>query len=61
MKDASQNALVAAKLMNEQEEKKLSKELDDQYDQLRREYNEEQEKLLSLDEARKNKLDIFNE
>ena len=61
MKDASQNALVAAKLMNEQEERKLSKELDDQYDQLRREYNEEQEKLLSLDEARKNKLDIFNE
>ena len=61
MKDASQNALVAAKLMNEQEEKKLSKELDDQYDQLRREYNEEQEKLLTLDEARKNKLDIFNE
>ena len=47
--------------MNEQEEKKLSKELDDQYDQLRREYNEEQEKLLTLDEARKNKLDIFNE
>jgi 5-methyltetrahydrofolate--homocysteine methyltransferase len=61
MKDASQNALVAAKLKNEQEERKLSKELDDQYDQLRREYNEEQEKLLSLDEARKNKLDIFNE
>ena len=61
MKDASQNALVAAKLMNEQEERKLSKELDDQYNQLRREYNEEQEKLLSLDEARKNKLDIFNE
>ena len=61
MKDASQNALVAAKLMNEQEERKLSKELDDQYDQLRREYNEEQEKLLTLDEARKNKLDIFNE
>ena len=47
--------------MNEQEERKLSKELDDQYDQLRREYNEEQEKLLTLDEARKNKLDIFNE
>ena len=61
MKDASQNALVAAKLMNEQEEKKLTKELDDQYDQLRREYNEEQEKLLTLDESRKNKLDIFNE
>ena len=61
MKDASQNALVASRLMNEQEEKKLSKELDEQYEQLRREYNDEQEKLLSLDEARKNKLDIFSE
>ena len=61
MKDASQNALVAAKLMNKQEEKKLSRELDEQYEHLRREYNDEQEKLLSLDEARKNKLDIFNE
>ena len=61
MKDASQNALVAAKLMNKQEEKKLSRELDEQYEHLRREYNDEQEKLLSLDEARKNKLDIFNQ
>ena len=61
MKDASQNALVAAKLMNKQEEKKLSRELDEQYEHLRREYNDEQEKLLSIDEARKNKLDIFNE
>ena len=61
VKGASQNALVAAKLMNKQEEKKLSRELDEQYEHLRREYNDEQEKLLSLDEARKNKLDIFNQ
>jgi 5-methyltetrahydrofolate--homocysteine methyltransferase len=61
MKDASQNALVAAKLMNEKEEKQLARELNDQYEQMRVEYNEEQEKLLTLDEARKNKLDLFNE
>lgn len=61
MKDASQNALVAAKLMNEKEEKQLTRELNDQYEQMRVEYNEEQEKLLTLDEARKNKLDLFSE
>ena len=61
MKDASQNALVAAKLMNEKEEKQLARELNDQYEQMRVEYNEEQEKLLTLDEARKNKLDLFSE
>ena len=60
MKDASQNALVAARLLNEKEEKKLRQELSDKYEQLRDDYAQEQEKLLSLDEARKNKLDLFN-
>lgn len=59
MKDASQNALVAARLMNKEEEIKLEHELDDKYEQLRKEYNKEQEQLLSLDEARKNKLNLW--
>ena len=59
MKDASQNALVAARLMNKEEECKLEHELDDKYEHLRNEYNKEQEQLLSLDEARKNKLDLW--
>ena len=61
MKDASQNALVAARLLNAEEEAKMEKELDDTYEQLREEYKQEQEKLLSLDEARKNKLNLFEE
>ncbi|MBR1556264.1 MAG: methionine synthase [Prevotella sp.] len=53
MKDASQNALMASKLMND----KLSVEhdLDEKYCSLREEYQHEQEKIISLEEARKNK------
>ena len=59
MKDASQNALVAARLMDKSEELQLESELEDKYQHLREEYNSEQEKLASLDEARKNKLNLF--
>lgn len=59
MKDASQNALVAARLLNKEEEAKFEHELDDKYEHLREEYSREQEQLLSLDEARKNKLNLF--
>jgi 5-methyltetrahydrofolate--homocysteine methyltransferase len=58
LKDASQNALVAARLMND--EQKVEHELAEKYQQLREEYHQEQEKLSSLEEARKNKLDLFN-
>lgn len=61
MKDASQNALVAARLMNREEEKKVEQELADKYETLRREYTKEQEQLLSLDEARKKKSNLWNE
>ncbi|MBO4826692.1 MAG: methionine synthase [Prevotella sp.] len=61
MKDASQNALVAARLMDDAEETILEKELDDKYAELRDEYQREQDKLLSLGEARQNKLDLFGE
>ena len=58
LKDASQNALVAARLMND--EQKVGYELAEKYQHLREEYHQEQEKLSSLEEARKNKLDLFN-
>lgn len=57
LKDASQNALVAARLMND--EQKVEHELAEKYQQLREEYHQEQEKLSSLEEARKNKLELF--
>ncbi len=53
MKDASQNALMAAKLMTDKEQ--VEHELDKKYDTLREEYQHEQEQIVSLEEARKNK------
>lgn len=53
MKDASQNALMAAKLITDKEQ--VEHELDKKYDTLREEYQHEQEQIVSLEEARKNK------
>ena len=58
MKDASQNALVAARLMNE--EQAVARELTQEYEQLRDQYQQEQSELLSLEDARKKKLNIWN-
>ncbi|MDE5571110.1 MAG: dihydropteroate synthase, partial [Prevotella sp.] len=61
MKDASQNALVAAKLMNKQEEKQMEEELDAKYEHLRQSYHQEQQQLVSLEEARKKKPNLWEE
>jgi 5-methyltetrahydrofolate--homocysteine methyltransferase len=53
MKDASQNALVAQKLMADKEA--IEHELDEKYQTLREEYQQEQAQIVSLEEARKNK------
>ena len=54
MKDASQNALMAQKLLNDKQ--LVEHELDVKYDSLREAYQHEQEQIVSLEEARKNKL-----
>lgn len=59
MKDASQNSLVAAKLMNEGQI--VEHELDEKYAHLREKYQQEQQALQSLEEARKNKPKLWNE
>jgi 5-methyltetrahydrofolate--homocysteine methyltransferase len=59
MKDASQNALVAARLLNKEEEPQVERELEEKYQHLREKYQQEQQELLSLDEARKQKKDFF--
>ena len=59
MKDASQNALVAARLMSE--EQQVEQELEEKYQHLRDSYQQEQLALQSLEEARKNKLNLFEE
>ena len=61
MKDASQNALVAAKLMNKEEEQQMEKELDAKYEHLREAYETEQQQLLSLEEARKKKPNLWED
>ena len=57
MKDASQNALVAARLMND--EQQIENELSEKYQQLRADYQQQQNELVSLEDARKNKQNLF--
>lgn len=60
LKDASQNAAVAARLMNPEAKKKLEKELDETYRLLRNGGKTEGRKeVISLEKAQKNKLDLF--
>lgn len=59
MKDASQNALVASRLMNREQEQQIEQELDMKYEQLRDNYQQQQQSLLSLEEARKNKPNLW--
>ncbi len=58
-KDASQSASILAKLMNSNERNTFLAELNARYESLRANYKQEQEKLVSLEEARKNKLNLF--
>ena len=57
MKDASQNAITAAQLISDSHQ--VQSDLDKQYEQMRQEYSEKQQELVSLNEARKNKQDLF--
>ena len=59
VKDASLNAGICARFLNEKECPKFVAELEERYDCLRREYHEEQERIASLSEARQNKLELF--
>lgn len=59
MKDASQNPIAAARLQNKEERERLAAELSLRYERLRAEYADRQASLSSLDEARKNKLQLF--
>lgn len=59
-KDASQAAVILAKLMSEKERKPYLDDLYAHYEKLREGYHQEQVKLKSLDEARKNKLNLFD-
>ena len=60
MKDASQSAQILSKLMNADECSAYWKQLQDRYETLRKGYQQEQQRILSLDDARKNKLKLFD-
>ncbi len=59
VKDASLNAGICARLLSKTEGPKFVEELNERYAQLRAEYHEKQSKIVSLEEARKNKLNLF--
>ena len=60
MKDASQSAQILSKLMNTDECTIYRKQLQERYKTLREGYQQEQQRILSLDDARKNKLNLFD-
>ena len=60
LKDASQNALVAARLLNPEQRTEYVLALNEEQERLRQKNNEKQVKLVSLEEAQKNKLKLFD-
>lgn len=59
LKDASQNALVAAKLLNPLQKRPYTERLNKEYETLRRDRTVRKPDLVSLEEARANKLKLF--
>lgn len=60
VKDASVNPSIAASLLNEAERPAFCEELNKSYKELRANYKEQQQKILSLEKARENKLNLFD-
>ncbi len=60
LKDASQNALVVARLLNPEQRTEYVLALNEEQERLRQKNNEKQVKLVSLEEAQKNKLKLFD-
>lgn len=60
LKDASQNATVAARLMNPKQKEELVTRLSAEYRQLREKNQDRQVKTVSLEEAKENRLKLFD-
>ena len=58
MKDASQNALAASQVLHDEDA--IAQQLNEKYESMRQQYAAEQQQLLSLDQARKNKLNLWD-
>lgn len=59
MKDASQNALAAARLLNPESHAEFVERLNKEYEELRLKNSNKQVKTVSLEEAQKNKLNLW--
>ena len=60
MKDASQNVIASARLLNPDTREELTQELDKKYAELRSEKGEGESGMVSLEEARKRKPNFFD-
>jgi 5-methyltetrahydrofolate--homocysteine methyltransferase len=60
MKDAAQNVVAISQLLNADEAPRYRKELLADYERLRQEYAQNQQQLRPLDEARRNRLRLFD-
>ena len=59
MKDASQNAIVASRLLNSEEAPIIASEVKREYEQLRNNTHKQKISHVSLDKARENGLKLF--
>ena len=60
VKDAAQNIVVASKLMSKTERTPFLQTLNETYEQLRAGYREKQQQVVPIDEARRNRLNLFD-
>ena len=59
IKDASQNALAAQKLLNPKQKESFVSQLNKEYEELREQNAQKEEKTVSIEEARKRRLNLF--
>ena len=59
MQDASQNALIARKLLSQEQQTSFVNQLSDEYATLREQHEQKNEHLVPLEEARKRKLNLW--
>ena len=59
MQDASQNALIARKLLSQEQQTSFVNQLSDEYATLREQHEQQHEHLVPLEEARKRKLNLW--
>ena len=60
LKDAAQNVIAANRLFNPKESSSYVEHIRKEQEEMRRNYHQKHEELMSIEEARRNKLDLFH-